>query len=1127
MIEAKGYKTTPIYGDLAVSRNAEIGRDVDIQGKARVAGSLKVEGFLDAPHIKGSEKGLFNSVEELAKEYPNPRPGWFAIVLDATDKEKGLLYKAENMGWVATTDEAKPYEFIKDSINVFASKNELIDAKEGLEAAIDDTAGALAEMITKIEGNALQYNKIGFSVYADKIELYAKNISDNGVRFDEIPAATAEKAGVMSAEDKRNLNNSTVKVITWNNDTDPSNINDFTEAGVYEIKGEHTRNDDNLPFGNTGGGHTFHARLEVLDSSIAPEGQSDDICITQKLTLSNRVAGDGDVYIRTGRGANKQSITWEKWGKQQQNIEVGEVTNLDNLIDNGIYSGVWTNGHLNNYPLTFVCVVINDYFIGISPRRVSQFLYGLSNSNGSTVYQTRVWDDAYNKWSDWEIINKAEIDSLISTKVEELDKAVNDKIETLIEGADPNTIDSIKDLINWVNTHGSTTNDILARLDDNEDNIEKIKREYVVFGSFDVQPEANQVEIDYSGADDTNAMFIPAATEHLAGVMSAEDKKKLLGMQSTIEDAIAEESKATDEKIAKEKAALVNGDTIVGQAREIHSRNGKTVSDSFLARTTAGSGTVGNGVATLKSVGGNIVKNLVDGSCKNALFSKELKLVNNNGIVTATTTGGTVAYTQIYYEGVSIVANHTYYTMVILNNHGYATRIATTRNIQISSKKENKWQLASGIHQSTAESAVDRYQCRAYIRTELSDTLSMIEVANWLVIDLTEMFGEERANQMTKEECDKLFGTMDALPQGLNFAKPTKLKSTGYNQSDQSKVLANKGIENGAIVDKVGSNIAIVPCLPCNIGVGENNGYCIHGAFDEGAEKVYLTPINPLEVDGELYLCELTKDANKGTYVPQIKGYMIVEVPNATDLCVHFLWSEDCDRNAYEPYYESKVELPAIPEMSEYGLAGIQSSGTLACDEINLVKGVYRKKIRQVELSQYGWWGHKTGTCIYYCDLGKNTNGINDALLCERYSIVKYGGNLIDSIPNKCMMFGGGKYLYIRDDDYTTNTDFKNSLTGLYAYYAIATPEEYPLPKVNNNYTSSDYGVEQFDGAVPCNANNLYYMRSLAGETRNFLDRLMAGLGTTDATAVADRILAVVNPVVEPTSVEPEIPIEP
>ena len=99
-----------------------------------------------------------------------------------------------------------------------------------------------------------------------------------------------------------------------------------------------------------------------------------------------------------------------------------------------------------------------------------------------------------------------------------------------------------------------------------------------------------------------------------------------------------------------------------------------------------------------------------------------------------------------------------------------------------------------------------------------------------------------------------------------------------------------------------------------------------------------------------------------------------------------------------------------------------------------------------------------------------------------------------------------GRYLYIKDINYATNTDFRNSLTGLHAYYATTTPEEYPLPKADNNYISSDYGVEQFDSVVPCNANNLYYMRSLAGETRNFLDRLYDNIDKTDAKGVADYI---------------------
>ena len=129
MIESKGHKITPIDGDLAVSRNAEIGRDVDIQGKARVAGSLKVEGFLDAPNIKGVVKGLFLTETELNNEYPNPRPGWCAIVQN--DDETGYLFKAKNRKWVQAGP-AKPFEFIVDSVNVFASKKEIEDLERML-----------------------------------------------------------------------------------------------------------------------------------------------------------------------------------------------------------------------------------------------------------------------------------------------------------------------------------------------------------------------------------------------------------------------------------------------------------------------------------------------------------------------------------------------------------------------------------------------------------------------------------------------------------------------------------------------------------------------------------------------------------------------------------------------------------------------------------------------------------------------------------------------------------------------------------------------------------------------------------------------------------------------------------
>ena len=175
-------------------------------------------------------------------------------------------------------------------------------------------------------------------------------------------------------------------VITWNQE---SHIDMFTTAGIYNIIGERTNAGDGLPFANSNPGHSFHARLVVLDSSI----NGTEVCITQILMLSNRVGGDGNVYLRTGNAASKEELqsgnSWDLWGTLQQNIEVGQTTSLDDYIENGVYSGVYMVSPTQLE--TFVLVVINNYALAASigeERHISQFKYAL-NINGNFSYKTR------------------------------------------------------------------------------------------------------------------------------------------------------------------------------------------------------------------------------------------------------------------------------------------------------------------------------------------------------------------------------------------------------------------------------------------------------------------------------------------------------------------------------------------------------------------------------------------------------------------------------------------------------------------------------------------------------------------------------------------------------------------
>ena len=196
---------------------------------------------------------------------------------------------------------------------------------------------------------------------------------------------------------------STGTTVEWDS---ASCIDSFVTAGFYNITGERLNASDGLPIENSAPGHTISARLTVLNSSIAGTGDSDDKCITQILTLSNRTGGDGDVYIRTGHAHSTNMLVggagWEPWSKLQQNVQVGQVASLDGYIDNGMYSGVYTDG--STFFQTFVMVVINNYAVAGKTgnvRSVSQFKYAL-NVDSTFSYKTRTGHGSTGiSWGEW------------------------------------------------------------------------------------------------------------------------------------------------------------------------------------------------------------------------------------------------------------------------------------------------------------------------------------------------------------------------------------------------------------------------------------------------------------------------------------------------------------------------------------------------------------------------------------------------------------------------------------------------------------------------------------------------------------------------------------------------------
>ena len=183
-------------------------------------------------------------------------------------------------------------------------------------------------------------------------------------------------------------------------------MNAFTDTGEYHIHGESTDANDGLPILNSG---TIDARLTVLDSSLTNgTGEKTDIVVTQILRLSNRMGGDGHVYVRTAQAATKSqlatpsSTAWGTWEKLMGIFEKNAVTNiadLDTYTTNGMYSGLFANtafqtlGGLKFTPGdTFLLITVNGYAASaFGTPQLTQMIYKLPSKKGSGNYSARMY----------------------------------------------------------------------------------------------------------------------------------------------------------------------------------------------------------------------------------------------------------------------------------------------------------------------------------------------------------------------------------------------------------------------------------------------------------------------------------------------------------------------------------------------------------------------------------------------------------------------------------------------------------------------------------------------------------------------------------------------------------------
>lgn len=191
-------------GNVNISRNLNVGSNSDIRGNMTIGHNLVVKGWVDAPNIKGPLKGLYANKEALNESYPNPQPGWFALVGNTLPTE---VYRAEynpitrKHEWLATGERGGEFNLYLDALeqDVATTREEVKDIQELISNGILTPSGVAFD-----SGENTAKLKLTFLMPDGNPKAYDYTI----------PIVNEETAGMMSAADKRELSKASDDIVT-------------------------------------------------------------------------------------------------------------------------------------------------------------------------------------------------------------------------------------------------------------------------------------------------------------------------------------------------------------------------------------------------------------------------------------------------------------------------------------------------------------------------------------------------------------------------------------------------------------------------------------------------------------------------------------------------------------------------------------------------------------------------------------------------------------------------------------------------------------------------------------------------------------------------------------------------
>lgn len=327
-------------------------------------------------------------------------------------------------------------------------------------------------------------------------------------------------------------------VILWDENSD---INNYTETGIYHFAGYRMTTNDHLPIDNAGEKNNISFTL-IVDKSEGKFFESEQYHlksgVSQTIIIDNNAGGDTKIYTRHGNitvaGASPEDIgvvTWDAhWQELVGGTYLGVIEHpggygldgynanevLRGCTENGLYTGafmappqifdIFKLEVMNNYAMAQVYGTGNTVLqtLTILSTQGNDAIPTEGNGAHATLQRKGTWNGSAYKWTDWENQSpevptatqttlgiamgsstvEVKEDGSLHVNTKELETAIADKIgvvkqgrNVLIEGDGSVNVDNVCYIEIDKNYSDGERNDIYVHFEPNR-KLEDLKHEY-------------------------------------------------------------------------------------------------------------------------------------------------------------------------------------------------------------------------------------------------------------------------------------------------------------------------------------------------------------------------------------------------------------------------------------------------------------------------------------------------------------------------------------------------------------------------------------------------------------------------------------------------------------------------